>query len=292
MESPVVASPGGDPDYPIDITDPFTGKVYYDTTPGNGDGLLDDCVGEKVDATDTGGGPTLPSATLVNRPDGNADYYVLNPAWGNIFVIGNSNASKYDAVTLEFVRRQYKNWQMEASYTWSKATGDAEDFNVALGDDRSTLQDEKGYLSFDRRHSVKVNATCLTPWGFRLGGTAQWESGLPYSLLFRKSSESTSLPLYEGFSQTFTSVRTRYITHQRNDQRNPSAWNFDAKLVKEVNLSKGMNLQLTAEIFNLFNEDTYSVYNNQIKYGQQVNGTNDATRRFGRTYQIGMRLAF
>lgn len=289
LEKSVVESPGVGP-----ITDPFTGKVYEDTDPGYGDGLLDDCVGEKVEATDSGGDPTLaPSAApLVNRPDGNADFYVLNPAWGNIFVIGNSNASKYDALTLEFVRRQYKNWQMQASYTYSKATGDAEDFNVALGDDRSTLQDEKGYLSFDRRHSVKVNATCLTPWGFRLGGAALWESGLPYSLLFRRASESTSLPLYEGFSQTFTSVRTRYITHQRNDQRNPSAWNFDVKAVKEINVSKGMNLQLTAEIFNLFNEDTYSVYNNQIKYGQQVNGTNDATREFGRTYQVGMRLAF
>ena len=190
------------------------------------------------------------------------------------------------------MRRQYKNWQMQASYTWSKAYGQAEDFNLALGDDRSTLQDEVGYLSFDRRNSLKVNATCLTPWGFRLGGTARWESGLPYSLIYRRASESNSLPLYSGFTQPFTSVRTRYLTSQRNDQRNPSAWNFDAKFVKEINLPKGMNLQLDAEIFNLLNEDTYSVYNTFTKSGQQVNGTNDATRRFGRTYQVGMRLAF
>jgi len=181
---------------------------------------------------------------------------------------------------------------MEASYTWSKATGDAEDFNLALGDDRSTLQDEKGFLSFDRRHSVKLNATCLTPWGFRLGGTAQWESGLPYSLLFRRTSDSNALPVYQGFSGTFTSQRILYETHRRNDQRSPSAWNFDAKLVKEINLPKGMNLQLTGEIFNLLNQDTYSVYNNFTKSGQQINGNNDATRRFGRQYQIGMRLAF
>lgn len=284
----LVASPGT----PI-LTDPYTGEVYQDTDPGVGDGRLDDCTGMKVQISsgspDEGGQPTLID---VQRPDTVADYYVLNPAWSDIFKIGNYNTSKYDGVTLEFVRRQYKNWQMEASYTWSKATGDAEDFNLALGDDRSTLQDEKGYLSFDRRHSVKVNATCLTPWGFRLGGTAQWESGLPYSLLYRTASESTALPPYGAFGQTFTSVRTRYLTHQRNDQRNPSAWNFDAKIVKEFNLPKGMNLQLDAEIFNLLNEDTYSVYNNFTKSGQQINGTNDATRRFGRTYQIGMRLAF
>jgi hypothetical protein len=221
-----------------------------------------------------------------------ADYYVLDPAWGNIFQIGNYNKSRYDGVTLEFVRRQYKNWQMEASYTWSKATGDAEDFNLALGDDRSTLQDEKGYLSFDRRHSVKLNATCLTPWGFRLGGTAQWESGLPYSILNRRTSDSQSMPSYAGYAQSFTSQRVLYVTHQRNDQRNVSAWNFDVKLVKEINLPKGMNLQLDAEIFNLLNQDTYSVYNTFSKSGQQINGTNDSTRRFGRQYQVGMRLAF
>ena len=88
-----------------------------------------------------------------------------------------------------------------------------------------------------------------------------------------------ALPPYGEFSQPFTSVRTRYVTHQRNDQRNPSAWNFDVKIVKEINLPKGMNLQLDGAIFNLLNEDTYSVYNNFTKSGQQVNGTNDAQRR-------------
>jgi hypothetical protein len=276
------------------ITDPYTGEVYQDNDPGVGDGRIDDCTGEQItiDTSDPGGNNAPSAIETLNRPDTIADFYVLNPAWGDIFLIGNNNASKYDGVTIEFVRRQYKNWQMEASYTWSKATGDAEDFNLALGDDRSTLEDEKGYLSFDRRQSFKVNATCLTPWGFRIGGTANWESGLPYSLLFRSSSASESLPLYDGFKQTFTSQRIRYTTGQRNDQRNPSAWLFNAKLVKEINLGKEMNLQLDFEIFNLLNDDTYSVYNRFLKSGQQINGTNDATRRFGRTYQVGMRLAF
>ena len=280
------------------VFDPFgrygPGGNYQDTDPGVGDGILDDCTGIRVDATATDNtGPFAPvAAAQVSRPDGVADFYVLDPAFGSIFQIGNYNKSRYDGVTLEYVRRQYKNWQMEASYTWSKATGDAEDFNLALGDDRSTLQDEKGFLSFDRRHSLKLNATCLTPWGFRLGGTAQWESGLPYSLLFQRASDSNSMPVYGTYAQAFTSQRILYITHQRNDQRNVSAWNFDAKFVKEINLPKGMNLQIDAQIFNLFNQDTYVVYNNFTKSGQQINGTNAATRRFGRQYQIGMRLAF
>jgi len=289
-ETPLVGSPGIGP-----VLDPYSGDIYQDTDPGLGDGILDDCTGqsERIDTDPDPGGGFAPNVAFdVQRPDGVTDFYVLNPAWGNILLVGNSNSAVYDGVTLEFVRRQYKNWQMQASYTWSKATGAAEDFNLALGNDRSTLEDEKGYLSYDKRHSLKVNATCLTPWGFRLGGSALWESGLPYSILYRNNSVSQSLPLYDDFKQSFTSVRTRYVTGQRNDQRNPSSWLFNVKFVKEFNLPKGMNFQLAVDVFNLLNEDTYSVYNTFLKQGRQINGTNDAVRNFGRTYQVGMRLAF
>ena len=285
----LTASPGTGP-----IIDPYTGRTYQDTDPGIGDGRLDDCTGDNVQATvassDPGGSTTT---ATVERPDGVPDLYVLNPGWGSIFQIGNYNESKYDGVILEFVRRQYKNWQMEASYTLSKATGNGEDFNQALGDDRSTLDDEKGYQSFDVRHAVKFNATTVTPWGFRLGGAVQWQSGLPYSIEVRRVSSSTSLPIYATvFGQPYTRQRIAYPTHQRNDQRNGGYWNFDAKFVKEMNLGKGTNLQLTAEIFNLFGENTYRVYNNFTNSGAQINGTNEAQRRFGRQYQLGMRLAF
>jgi hypothetical protein len=38
--------------------------------------------------------------------------------------------------------------------------------------------------------------------------------------------------------------------------------------------------------------DTYTVYNNASNSGQIINGTADSFRRFGRQYQIGVRLAF
>jgi len=279
------------------LLDPYSLTYYEDTDPGPGDGRLDDCTGiqiRQIDTGDTGegGGTPPPPGGLVDRPDGVPDFYVLNPAWGDIRRLGNNNTAEYQGLTLEFVRRQYKNWQMEASYTLSEAIGDSEDFSLLLGNDRSTLEEERGYLSYDRTHSVKVNATCITPWGFRLGGAARWESGLPYSLVIRNASLSDALPTYNDFRPRFTSPRTTYPTHQRNDQRNRSAWNFDVNLVKELSLPKGMNLQLQAKVFNVLGEDTYVVYNTFTKLGEQVNGTDDATRRFGRQYEVGMRLAF
>ena len=156
-----------------------------DTDPGDGDGILDDCTGMTVDATDDGGNSgSHPPRCRSARPDGFADFYVLDPAWGNIFQIGNYNKSNYDGITPR-VRsppiQELADGSLLHLVEGDRATPRTS--TSALGDDRSTLQDEKGYLSFDRRHSVKLNATCLTPWGFRLGGTAQWESGLPYSIL-------------------------------------------------------------------------------------------------------------
>jgi hypothetical protein len=258
------------------VLDPYTLTYYEDTDPGDGDGRLDDCTGRQVSSEDTaGGGEGGGGGTggVLQRPDGVPDFYVLNPTWGDIRVLGNQNTAEYEGLTLEFVRRQYKNWQMEASYTLSRAIGDSEDFSLLLGNDRSTLEQERGFLSFDKTHSVKVNATCITPWGFRLGGAVRWESGLPYSIVVRNSSTSEVMPLYDDFNPKFLSQRTSYPTHQRNDQRNSSAWNFDVNLVKELNLPKGMNLQIQAKIFNLLGEDTYIVYNNDTKLGEQVNGT-------------------
>jgi hypothetical protein len=285
----LVPSPGTGP-----VVDPHTGETYQDTDEGNGDGRLDDCSGRTVPGTfsfvGVGGEGTVIAG--LQRPDGFADLYVLNPAWRDIFQIGNYNAAKYDAVILEFVRRQYKNWQMEASYTWSQAFGDGEDFDLGLGDDRSILQDEQGYQSYDRRHALKVNATAVTPLGFRVGAAIQWQSGLPYSVLLQDISILLTPPQYDNFYRQYSAPRIVYPTHRRNDQRNRSYWNVDAKLVKELGLPKGMNLQLTAEIFNLLNSDTYAVYSRGLDSGSVINGRAGGFRRFGRQYQIGVRLAF
>jgi outer membrane receptor protein involved in Fe transport len=263
---------------------------------GIGDGIMDDCVGEFYFPDDAGGGggggagsgqPADVRAAL-QRPDGFLDTYLQNPGWGEVFEVGNYNKADYKGVVLEIVRRQYKNWQMNGSYTWSEAVGDAEDWRQILGDDRTTLEDEFGYLSYDQRHVVKVNATTIVPWagGFRFGAAFQWQSGYPYSLLSRRLRVDSVIPLiFAGAASPEPRVRLRYITGQRNDQRNESWWNFDVHLAKEMNLKRGMNLQLTADIFNLMNE-------NHLRVFGQTNGFNASVRNFGRRFQVGVRLAF
>jgi len=283
----VVSVIPSDPDYP--------GDDYWELNPG-GDGIYpDDCSGDveypKNVSGDEGTG-ALDKDKRLERPDGVPDLYVQNPGWGEMYLVGNFNSIDYTGYVLELIRRQYRSWEMQASYTWSEAKGDGEDFNQALGDDRSLLEDEKGYQSYDQRHVVKVNATTITPWGFRLGGAVTWQSGLPYSLINQKLSFDAVPPTMLSLGGGSVRVRQVYETSQRNDQRNKSYWNVDMKFTKEMNVGRGLNMQFSAEVFNLLNDGTYMVYNPLFESGQQINGENVAIRRFGRRWQVGVKMAF
>jgi len=260
------------------LADPYTGNIYEDTDPGPGDGRIDDCIGDIVRINGVYGWD-------IERPDGKPDLYVLNPGWGELLLVGNFNTTEYEAFVVELVRRQFRNWQMNASYTLSEATGDAEDFTEIQGNERNLLEDERGPLAFDQRHMVKVSAVTITPWNFRLGGTLRWESGLPYSVLTSRLT-AFNVPLdYEGVGTRDLRSRLRYPTGQRNDQRNPSYWTVDARFAKEFDLNRRTQLQVTAEVFNLFDDQTLALESN-------TNGTATGVRRLGRSYQLGLRLAF
>ena len=80
-------------------------------------------------------------------------------------------------------------------------------------------------------------------------------------------------------------MRQQYKTHRRNDQRNESFWNFDARIAGNIRASRKVQMELSAEFFNLLNDNTLIQVNT-------VDGIFDGTRRFGRQYQLGLRLAF
>ena len=258
----------------------------YDPRLAPGDGIQDDCVGELEEFFGS-------RELFLQRPDGRADLYVQNPGWGDIYLVGNLNRIDYESFVLELTRRQFRSWELQSSYTWSTAKGDGEDFNQSLGNDRSLIQDEQGYQAYDQRHVVKVNATTITPWGFRFGGAVTWQSGLPYSVLLRKPGFDAVPPLYQTLGANGNvRQRTYYPSGVRNDQRNDSYWNVDLKLTREFRVGRSVNVQATAEVFNVLNDGTYQIFDPVPETGEQINGNNVALRRFGRQWQLGLRLGF
>jgi hypothetical protein len=274
------------------ITNPYDPTdVYVDTDPGVGDGRIDDCVGDIDTRLIDGPLGQENSVFELRRADGVDDLYVQNPFWGDIFLIGNYNQIDYEAAVLELVRRQYRNWEMRVSYTWSEAIGDGEDFFQQIADDPSLKDNILGFQSYDQRHIVKLQATTITPWGIRMGTNVQWNSGLPYSLLLEERSFDTLPTLTQNLAGASQRNRQDYPTGVRNDQRNTSYWNVDLRFTKEFNLGRGLNMQLSADILNVLNDGTRIIWDPISQTGQNVNGVNTGTRfRFGRQWQLGMKL--
>lgn len=287
---PTIPSPGGGVGSGRWIRDPWTGEIYEDTDPGIGDGRIDDCAG--ITFFEEGSDPFGADSLRIQSPDGLSDLYLQSPFWGGVFEVDNLNEIDYEGVVLELTRRQYRGWEMNASYTYSEAIGDGEDFFQELANDPSLRASVRGYQSYDQRHVVKLNATTITPWGLRLGTAVTWQSGLPFSIIREATSDDILPPSTAVFAAPGARLRQIYSTGVRNDQRNKSYWNVDVKATKELQFGRKLNLQLSAEVFNALDDDTYLIYNPFFESGQRLNGINEAQRRFGRRWQLGVRAAF
>jgi hypothetical protein len=262
----VVASDPGQPAVdPIDDpTDPLHG-VY----PGGGDGVLDDC-----DA------------------DGFPDIYVQNPLWGDVFLIGNFGSGTYEGFMLELDRRQYRSWEMHASYTFSEARGTAEAFDPMLGDERTLLESRAGYQSYDQRHVFKLHAAVITPWHIRLGSSVAWESGLPYSVLEHRVVHDAISPALAGLTHGVSVPRLTYVSSTRNLERNDPFLNVDVRLIREFPVGSGVTIRWRVDVLNALNDRSYRIYPRERAYGRSINGFDDATSRFGRRYQMGLEISF
>ena len=132
----------------------------------------------------TGGGFGDDNTITSERiPDQRPDLYIENIFFNRIYRLGNFNSQSYRGLELELIKRLSRKWQMQGSYTYSRSSGDAESFLSDNGDDPTLTEFESGFLNYDQRHVVKLNAMTYLPGDWRLGGTAQWASGLPYSFV-------------------------------------------------------------------------------------------------------------
>ena len=265
---------------PTGKCDILTGGMQLGYEP---DGTLDDCTGIYVYGGNTG--PPLWAPIYHFLPDGIPDLFVANPLFNEIFYIGNFNKAVYKDFEIELMKRRHHHWELQASYVYSVSKGDAEDYAQGLGDDPTTLEDEKGYLSTDQRHVLKINTTFEIPlWNAKAGMLVTWESGLPYSRITRGLFLDANSPYLGSDWATKIRSRTIYDSHERNNLRNESYWTFDVHVQKDMGIKK-MMISIFADVFNLLNDDRQRIYGilNDIPYGE---------RRFGRQFQVGFKAKF
>ncbi|MBI1951501.1 MAG: carboxypeptidase regulatory-like domain-containing protein [Acidobacteria bacterium] len=241
---------------------------------------------------------------LQRLPDGKPDLYIYNFFFNQVLRVGNTNEARYTGLEVQLTKRLSRRWEMQGSYTYSRAIGSAESFDSRLGDDPSTIEQEFGYLDYDQRHVVKLNATTFLPGDWQVGAVMSWSSGLPYSVISRffalDNVDYQQFRTRFGYSQKTTGNQAKFVPELRNSRRNDPV--LDVNLLAKKALVVGRySSALFLEVYNLLNRDDLRIYTYEPDRADNLGADElgvrgplqvDAGRRFGRRFQVGFQFEF
>jgi hypothetical protein len=191
---------------------------------------------------------------------------------GSTYVIANLDRAftKYYEATAESEWHGNKAF-LRGSYTWSHYYGnfdqdyssvstdnDAARFigssNIADGAGRQLWNFKYGDLRGDRRNIVKLYGTYFLPWNATTGAFALYQSGQPYQL------ES----VYPYRALTGSTNDTNRYAEPAGSRRTPSHHQLDLNYTQNIGVPRGVNLQLALDVFNVFNKQTGSDFEERI----------------------------
>lgn len=205
---------------------------------------------------------TIEDSGILDLETGAEIFIISNPGEGRAeFILGPDFPAlpkperDYDAITLSFRRNFTGRWGLNASYTYSELEGNYSGLSSSDEDGRTSpnvnrffdalrmLYDFSGRpvtgpLGTDRPHQFKAQLIYQLPWGTLVGVDQRVASGVPMSTVY---GTFPGLPVFPygrgdmGRTDTFTQT--------------------DLGLTHEFRLGGRVGLQLSLEIFNLFDED-------------------------------------
>ena len=181
---------------------------------------------------------------------------------GSTYVIAELDGaySKYYEVAAESEWRGDKGF-VRGSYTWSHYYGNfdqdnstaANDANVFIGSSfigdgagRQLWDFKDGDLRGDRQHMFKLYGYYNLNWNATAGAFVVAQSGQPW--------EAWSYEPYIALT-TSTSDTNRYA-EPAGSRRTDAHWQMDLKYIQNFRLADRLNLQLDADLFNVFNNQT------------------------------------
>jgi hypothetical protein len=181
---------------------------------------------------------------------------------GSSYVIAELDGAytKYYEATVESEWRGEKTF-VRGSYTYSHYYGNFDqdnstvdnDLNIFIGSSniadgagRQLWNFKDGDLRGDRPHLLKIYGTRSFDWNGSLGIYGVAQSGQPW--------ESWSYEPYRSLT-TSTSDTNRY-SEPAGSRRAPSHWQLDLNYTQNFRMKQRYNIQLTADVFNVFNKQT------------------------------------
>lgn len=176
---------------------------------------------------------------------------------------------RYQAIELVIDRAWDEQWAFNASYTWSRARGNAEgpvtsDFNFGDAgrteafDDPFVNDRAYGYLANDRRHQLKARGIYALGEHWQLGGTLNVQSGRPISAFgvgnpFDGSDYHSFYICVQNCESDNPSERVYEFRGRGNEGR--TSWTYDVGASITYLTSIGSSdLRIKFAVFNLFDQ--------------------------------------
>jgi hypothetical protein len=206
-----------------------------------------------------------------------------NTAFGALTDVFSETTSSYNAAVLQLNKRMSRHVQFGMNYTWSHAIDYGQNnttftsTNALLEPDN--LKAEKGNSNQNVPFRFVFHAVAESPWhvsnhvlalfanDWQVAPLFQWQNGLPYSARTSGNATGGVSGGINGSGGDFRMYGTRNLFHKPNTQV------MDLKLSKYLKVRERYSLELSAELFNVFNH-------------QNVTGIND-TGYFVGTTTIG-----
>lgn len=197
----------------------------------------------------------------------------LNENYQQITEVASRANSTYEAAAVRLSRYARRGLSFHLRYTY----GHAMDWNPneSTQGARSSVFDptnfalEYGTSNLDQRHSATAMSVWQAPtnrdgaegWltnGWLLSGTAQFHSGLPYTMrtagsITREFEMGGATVVGLGPGMNGYGGDDRVYGVGRNTFRHPRTWKADVRLGRRFGLGHGRELEVLAESFNLFN---------------------------------------
>lgn len=163
-------------------------------------------------------------------------YNQLRPIQNFYFVTNPGDEMTYRGLMLVANKRLSNNFQLYASFTWSRAWYKPKGYT-----DKNSLINADGPTSRDRRWMVKFAGAYFAPFGIVVGTNVIWEQGSPWErdirVLLNQGSRSLN-------------------AEPEGSRRYPSHLYFDFKLEKGLKIYDRLKATISFDIINLFNKDT------------------------------------
>ena len=173
----------------------------------------------------------------------------------------------YKALIITANKRMSNNWQMVASFTWSKSYGVPASrwmtyqsnllYGMTFGRSPNDFINHEGPLGGDRPYAFRLQGTYQFPYGIILSGNLQIMSGTPY----------TRLANIFGLNQGTVSISAE--ERGAHGHRLPSIKDLDIRVEKRFQLSDNIRLRGFIEIFNILNSDNpYGFWSRTLAPGE------------------------